>query len=67
MDFSLSCLQQLHRLRGGSLLFLLSGDDDTIWIAVHRGAGPEAAAWAGQEAAVVLEDMTRSARRLRTA
>lgn len=36
-------------------------DDDNERVAVQCGAGPEAPAWAGQEAAVVLEDMTRYA------
>lgn len=39
--------------------------DDSLRIAVQRRAGPEAAAWAGQEAAVELEDMTRDVRRMR--
>lgn len=38
-------------------------DDDNKRIAVQCGAGPEAPAWAGQEAADVLEDMTRYARK----
>lgn len=65
--------QPLHSLmsaaaphtESGEPVLLLPGNDDSLRIAVQRGAGPEAAAWAGQEAAVELEDMTRDARRVR--
>lgn len=67
VGLSLSYLLQLHRLLGGDSPRCYRDSDGSVWIAVRGAAGPEAAAWAGQEAAVELEDMTRWARRGRTA
>ncbi len=39
---------------------VLTEDGESLRVAVQCAAGPEAPAWAGQEAADVLEDMTRT-------
>lgn len=50
-----SAAPQIARRRSA---LLIPGSGGNNWVAVHKEAGPEAAAWAGQEAAVELEDMT---------